>query len=465
MYRRILCFKIRRPYIGKIAPPTFDTSFDESWYLAENPDIELQGYNAKEHYETRGKHEGRAANKEALNTPAYAMCYPKKETFYTDELIKGSNCTITHAPTILLISHEMSTTGAPAALKNTGIIFKELGFNIEVWTFPHITDKHIFDELQCRVCSVPAFPKDTSSLRKRLRNFALIFCNTVVSSEYVKICKKHKIKHIWMIHEAQNMEIFIRVHLIKRELFHSTNNNVLCVSEYARQCIHKLTGAHCTPLLNYIEDIGEESIQQKAQVEFVIVGVQPRKGLGICLKAFQQLPAQYKGRCKLHIVGSASNDLQLYQHSLQQLYSHNQHIIWHGRIVGPQKYKVFKQADCFLIPSTDDAAPLVALEAAMLGRPCIISENVGQQCLTENQAGFICKTGNIEDLKRHMIWIIEHPDKLAAMGKAARRNFLRYGQKEQYKHNLAKILSELRITNTPNTFPAVSLSNNNGGSN
>ena len=76
-----------------------------------------------------------------------------------------------------------------------------------------------------------------------------------------------------------------------------------------------------------------------------------------------------------------------------------------------------------MIPSLDESCSLVVLEGAMMGKPLVVSENVGAKYLVDESNGWIVKTGDIESLIEAFTSIIKNPSQLSSMGKASRKKY------------------------------------------
>lgn len=59
-------------------------------------------------------------------------------------------------------------------------------------------------------------------------------------------------------------------------------------------------------------------------------------------------------------------------------------MIFTGRLEGLPLYAWYNVADCFVLPSTQEAFGAVTNEALVAGCKCLISELAGSQCLIEN---------------------------------------------------------------------------------
>ena len=105
------------------------------------------------------------------------------------------------------------------------------------------------------------------------------------------------------------------------------------------------------------------------------------------------------------------------------------------------------------MPSLDESCSRIVLESMMLGKPVVITENVGAKYMVNENTGWIVKTGNVESLRNCIEDIIAHPECLHEKGKAAREMYLKTSTLQIYEQNLLKIINtELKQITGQNNF-------------
>lgn len=90
-----------------------------------------------------------------------------------------------------------------------------------------------------------------------------------------------------------------------------------------------------------------------------------------------------------------------------------------GRL--PQALELFQQADVVVVPSRDDAFPLVVLEAFACGR-CVIASAVGgiPEAVRDGETGLLVRPGDPQDLAGALSEAYQSPELRARLGAAAR---------------------------------------------
>lgn len=94
-----------------------------------------------------------------------------------------------------------------------------------------------------------------------------------------------------------------------------------------------------------------------------------------------------------------------------------------------------KQAYVLIVPSVFyETGPLTILEAFACGLPVIASE-LGSipERVSHKRTGLLFRPGDPADLAAKVRWAFDHPEEMAAMGAAARREFeLKYTAERNY---------------------------------
>lgn len=123
-------------------------------------------------------------------------------------------------------------------------------------------------------------------------------------------------------------------------------------------------------------------------------------------------------------------------------------------VCGPQydnaKFDELRNADVFIFPTyyTNEAFPLVLLEAFDFGLPCITTTQGGIPDIVENGVtGLLVQPRNIESLAEQIIYMLNNGDLLNVMGKNARQKFLEKYTLPVFEKNLTDVFDDILIKN------------------
>lgn len=325
-------------------------------------------------------------------------------------------------------------------------ILQNKKYYVDLWSFYDGSDFCIFDNVDCNIKFVPKNINRIKELYKKIRFYDFVICNTIVTVDYAKFCYQHGIPHMLIIREAKTLNLLKKECDVLSEFIHNDINNIYCVSEYASDVIFGIFGVRVQILHNFIDDRKGNNIDklfnELQEVNFSIVGsVHYIKSFDVAISSFLKLDTSILSKWKLNIIGKIYDNE--YCNKLMDISSEYKNITWCGELTGEDKWSAFENTDIFLVPSRDESCSRVVLEAAMLGKPCIISENVGARYIVENEAGFIVKTGDSDALCRCLSKVIfMNKEKLFEMGKRARKNYEKTSTEDVYTEKIVNIINE-----------------------
>ena len=154
---------------------------------------------------------------------------------------------------ILLVSHEMTYTGAPCSLLKVGKLLQEEGFSVDVWTLKDGEFTVEFQRMGMEVKKI-SFPADVSdSFSNTIALFDIVIANTIFCAAFARYAQRFT-KTVLYIRESENIPQIIRDCGLEEKDFTEVKN-LICVSEYARQFIEKRYGrTDVTVIPNFVED-------------------------------------------------------------------------------------------------------------------------------------------------------------------------------------------------------------------
>lgn len=153
------------------------------------------------------------------------------------------------------------------------------------------------------------------------------------------------------------------------------------------------------------------------------------KGFDLTIEAFaafiRDLPKHEQAKCKLHLVGSGTEEALLRELILKnKISSFVQIISWIER---EELLEKFKTSSVFLFPSHEGAGMVVA-EALSFGLPVICLDNVGPGKLIDSSCGITVPQSTYEDtiqnLAQGLLQLFHNKNIRIAMNQAARQRFL-----------------------------------------
>ena len=154
------------------------------------------------------------------------------------------------------------------------------------------------------------------------------------------------------------------------------------------------------------------------KMKFITIGyIEWRKGQGLLVDAIEGLPEDIVCNAEFILVGQ-NTSLMAQQLENRISSMHNVNMI--GTIPREEIHKLLDDADVLICPSREDPMPTVCAEAMMHKVPCLVSDATGTAAyIKDGIDGMVFESESVEVLRDKILWCIEHPDELMAMGSKA----------------------------------------------
>jgi glycosyltransferase involved in cell wall biosynthesis len=168
--------------------------------------------------------------------------------------------------------------------------------------------------------------------------------------------------------------------------------------------------------------------------------VSEEKGVRTLLHAWSRLP-----NTRLRVIGRGPMEDRQVAAGIE----------WTGSQPHNQVIEEMRAAKVLIVPSNCyESAPMVIVEAFATGLP-VIASNLGAMAgmIRHRDTGLLFRPGDAEDLAAKVRWAFDHPEELAAMPVAARREFEeKYTAERNYK--MLMEIYDLAIENSRRRRPA-----------
>lgn len=344
---------------------------------------------------------------------------------------------------ILIVSHELSNTGAPLILLQPIQILQKHGYSVTLLSYLGGPLEETLKKMQVPVVISPESFSKEELFAKIANSFGLVWANTILTYPVSKFLKDQN-KVIWWLHEGKTGKEFVSKAYPEALSVLPVSNNVYAVSEYSRNEFLDYNGS--ISILKYgFEDsfVSADKIKKtNDKVKLLMLGsIERRKAHDVVLRAIELLPEKYKNMLSLDISGE-STDSAWYD-SLTNSYKHLSNVKWHGFVSVDDKHELLKNADLLLCVSRDDPAPKVVAEAMMMTKACLVSKNVGQcSLISDAENGFVVETDNAVALKEKIIEIINLKDRLVVIGQKAREIYMQNYRFDIFEKNLIEIVNK-----------------------
>lgn len=345
---------------------------------------------------------------------------------------------------ILLLSHELSYTGAPIVLLYVAQILKNNGYkpiiispkdgelrkDIVDCDIPVVIDKYIYSS--------------NEAIWRWIKEFGLLFINTATFHYLIKDFEGYGIPIIWWLHEGNvTYEALDKNEL--REVV-PKNVSVYAVGSWAIENYVKYTGN--SKVYNLLYGIPDKRIKDnqilktKKKIIFAIIGtIIPRKAQDIFIQSIELLDERDRGNAEFWLIGKHTDNI--YNKEIELRAKNISQIKFFGELEPSKLKKVYQNIDVVVCPSRDDPMPVVLTEAMMFEKVCIASEATGTAALFDDKKnGLICKTENPKNLAEQLTWVLKNKDKLQEIGHNARKLYEECFSMDIFEKNIMEIVSK-----------------------
>lgn len=118
------------------------------------------------------------------------------------------------------------------------------------------------------------------------------------------------------------------------------------------------------------------------------------------------------------------------------------------KVIGPrygeEKYDEFVSADIFVLPTFNDAFPLVNLEAMQFSLPVVSTDEGGiSEAVINDVTGFVIEPRNVQQLADKLMILIQNKNLREEMGMNGKEHFLKNFTIQHYEHNIKKVFDTI----------------------
>lgn len=353
------------------------------------------------------------------------------------EFLKDSN-----SKKILLISHQLTTTGSPLMLYHLSKELIKNGFNPLVVSYIGGSLTKSFEKIGVKVLVGEVYNDNPQVLKNLASNFEKVIVNSVVCFSAIDAINDA----IWWIHEGQSVETGFMKDYPELESVLRKAKNIFMVSEYAQNVINKYNPNSQIIKLGVEDFYKDEAKEDKNdKVKFAIVGdVCDCKGQDILVDAINKLNENMINHSEFYFFCDKKG--RRYRKILKSTKKYK-NVFFKGLILNQkQKWQTFSDMDVFIVPSRDESCSLVTLEACMLKKPVIVSENVGAKyMIKDGENGYVVQTANSEQFKNAIVKMILNKDNLKQMGEISRKQYEELATFDKHIGELQKLIELCKI--------------------
>ena len=295
---------------------------------------------------------------------------------------------------ILLVSHELSVTGAPNSLLRQAKYFLDGGHEVSVWTYRG-------GDLAARYAEAGLTPEtvadDRSAILGKYREnpvrYDLVVCNTIRTYRCVDVLLRQGLKVAWFVRETRLLDEDYWMNPDFAKVFRSAGN-LYAVSEYAADVV-RFYNSRVRVVHNAVADLFRGFAAPADAVRFGFIGsLIPEKGIDLLIEAFRKVHRDFPA-ITLSVAGGIPNDALI---RFRGETAGEDSIHWLGTVQKAEKAAFFDAVDVLCVPSLDEPFGLTVAEGAMHGKAIITTDRTGANFLVGPENGRIVHAGDADAL-------------------------------------------------------------------
>lgn len=343
-----------------------------------------------------------------------------------------------HLETVSLFSHALSASGANVVLLRTALVYRELGYNVVVFsrTDGELREKYLEAGIDIYIFS--DFLSSTEIWKEVLSSSIMAIVNTFwfyyLIQEMDEECKA---KVVWWIHETFPYPAVSRTQF--ETCVHGLKATAVVSPTVDKITREKYNFSDSVVLPWGIPDRSQPPrVTQEKKMIFSIIGSvnYEIKGQDVFLKAIQCLTEVDRSNSEFWIVGAG--ELSGVEKEIACRYGC---IRTMGFIEQDKIPDIYAQSDVIVCASRQEALSVVVVEAFMNEKLAIVSDAAGiVDYMVPGEDGLIFPSGDHEKLADYMHWAINHMDEARAIGQRSRRVYDKYFTMQAFKERLVQLI-------------------------
>lgn len=266
-----------------------------------------------------------------------------------------------------------------------------------------------------------------SYIKKRNKNIKCILDMSAISRPYAKLIYENEERNLDKPYYHQSQKYLWNENVMKYMLkeIELADWFIAASSFTAESVIYCGRDKSSIQIIPYGIDTSSFCLQpdncrSKGILNILFVGhIDYNKGVHYLLEALDKFDSV---SIKLDMYGVYHSDSDIFIEGVKKSNVH-----FHGFVTPDRLGDIYKEADVFIFPTTNDGYGFVVLEAMACGVPVLCSTNAGACELIEDGVnGFRFESGDVERIRELIQWCIDNRDKLPQMGLKAHNKVKNY---------------------------------------
>ena len=349
---------------------------------------------------------------------------------------------------VLLVSHDLSLSGAPLLLASLAVELAKLGVRITLLSPKDGPVRATYEAAGIPVHIVPcgADPIDNAApLTHAMAGHDLVLANTIVAALAIHTASAFGIPSILWLHESQYGRDLAANDAGVRAALRGAGLVVLPTPYLANLYGEFLDDARAVVLPHGLDEatLHAEPLGitlPAGKVNIVHVGsLEPRKGQDFLMDTILSLPEGMRSDMEFHFLGRTIDPG--FAAALHEECARLPNVHFTGQVDHAQIMAYLDAADIFVLSSRDEVLPLSLLEAMHHGK-AIVATRVGgiPDVITHEETGLLVDFGDQVMLASHLQRLASDADLRTRLGQNAAQTFRQHYTMRAFRDQFAELL-------------------------
>ena len=368
---------------------------------------------------------------------------------------------------VLLVSHDLSLSGAPIMVSHLAKWCKSQGLFVVVMSPVDGPLRETFVEADIPVIIDPLLAtgyetfttfgrglpiKSHRSFTRFARDFDCIIASTIFAAPLIRDARTEAIPHIWWIHEGLVGDHFLKKYSVLPGIL-GLAELIITPDNFSRGIYQAFARRPIRVLPYGIPDFAERFISSQesrtGRLRFLLLGtIEHRKGQKTLLEALLHLSPDVLDRSEFLIVGRP-HDAKLAA-EIKAAAESSSHIRFHKAVTHADALALIREADVMVCASWDETGPLTVIEAMALAKPVLSTKVgvIGENLIDEEDALFV-EPGDAFGLADAIQRLVRDPKLVQKLAINARNAYEKYFGLERFGCEFLAVVEKAILNEVP----------------
>ena len=344
---------------------------------------------------------------------------------------------------ILVVTHQLSLTGAPLVLLDMIDVCREQGYRIQVISLAEGELRGALEERGIPVEIQKNFLEDAGRFLEQAEQCDLVIVNTLVAAGAIHLLNGTKKPVLWWLHEGKQYFEYLSEALPKWSELKS-NVHVFAVGHYVQDVIRERYQCE-TELLHFgVKDVPRSNAAspKRQKARFLTVGLYSRvKAQDVLARAVRMLPQDMLAQAEFYFCGNQEYYEEEIYRAVERLEVEYENVHILPQMPHDQMLLEMERADCLIVPSRVEPMPTVAVEMMMKEGMCLLTDICGvAHYVKDGVSGYLVPSEDAQALADKICHVVRHREEWERICREGRKIYEAYFSMDVFQPRVLELV-------------------------